>query len=199
MKKNCETCQIPAKACPTRQKGMGYIDQNCPIWEGPQQDMSAEKEFKTYSIYVGKEPIPLEDVFEKISKEIEEDLSAMKKEEDYLDKITGKKEGQTAQNGPKIRFKSSDRGKILLDAFRIINGERQDSYGSPEDSFKLIANLWNAYLTKVFQDDVLGPMDVAQMMVLFKIGRMLGQKPAIDNYIDAAGYIGIASSFLKED
>ena len=38
------------------------------------------------------------------------------------------------------------RGKILLKAPDIINGERQDQYGSPEDSFSLIADYWTTFL-----------------------------------------------------
>ena len=34
------------------------------------------------------------------------------------------------------------------------------------------------------------------MMALFKMARMLGQKPARDNYIDSAGYLAIAADRL---
>ena len=38
------------------------------------------------------------------------------------------------------------RGHILQKAHEIINGERQDSYGNPEDSFRLIGEYWSNYL-----------------------------------------------------
>ena len=89
----------------------------------------------------------------------------------------------------------TQRGSVLSEAINIINGERQDVYGSPEDSFSLISDYWTTYLRSrspeianagfcLFADDV------ALMMVLFKIAREANQHKR-DNIIDAAGYLGI--------
>ena len=83
------------------------------------------------------------------------------------------------------------RGKCLGQAREVINGERLDDYGNPEDSFRIIADYWSTY-TGV----ELNSADVAKMMVLFKVARMSGQADKIDNYIDAAGYIGIAGDMV---
>lgn len=103
------------------------------------------------------------------------------------------------------------RGKALKKALEIINGERQDSYGNPEDSFALIAKYWNAYLIEVQKSvltkhgfdpkdydlvDILDARKVSEMMALFKIARMSGQRTTPDNYADAAGYIGIAGDMV---
>lgn len=89
---------------------------------------------------------------------------------------------------------------ILDEAFKTINGERQDSHGKPEDSFQIIANFWTTYLghkDMIIEGSLgLSALDVAHMMTLFKIARMLGQKPKRDNYIDAAGYLAIAADRL---
>jgi len=85
------------------------------------------------------------------------------------------------------------RGSILQEASDIINGDRQENYGSPEDSFQRIANYWSIHLGV----DI-NRKDVAEMMVLFKIARMKGQRPHRDNYTDAAGYLAIAADMLKE-
>lgn len=91
------------------------------------------------------------------------------------------------------------RGKILTRAIDIINavnsliGERQDRYGNPEDSFRLIASLWNVYL----DTDQIQPRDVAMMMVLFKLARQRHQHND-DNLIDAAGYLGLAGDMENE-
>lgn len=77
------------------------------------------------------------------------------------------------------------RGKILDMAKEIINGERQDQYGNPENSFATIAEYWSIYLTKELSDT-----DVALMMVLFKIAREAHQHK-LDNVVDAAGYLAI--------
>lgn len=84
------------------------------------------------------------------------------------------------------------RGRVLLDAHTIINGERQNVYGAPEDSFALIASYWNTYLrSKGLLNAVrLDADDVALMMTLLKIAREANQHKR-DNIVDAAGYLGI--------
>ena len=87
------------------------------------------------------------------------------------------------------------RGGVLLDAHKVINGERQDTYGSPEDSFTLIAHYWNTYITSKQKDNkpyTLTAKDISLMMALFKIAREANQAKR-DNLVDAAGYIGIAA------
>lgn len=77
-------------------------------------------------------------------------------------------------------------------AKQIVNGHRQDDYGSPEDSFQNIANYWNAYFTQIHdkREDGLTAEDVAIMMVLFKIAR-LGHGYTKDSVVDMCGYSAI--------
>lgn len=96
----------------------------------------------------------------------------------------------------KMVHEESERGAILLEAHRIINGERQQQYGSPEDSHSVIAKMWNGYLRAREAAGcchVIESSDVAHMMVLFKLARQLNGAGKRDNYVDAAGYLGIAS------
>lgn len=79
-------------------------------------------------------------------------------------------------------------GDSLHEAHKVINGARQDSYGNPEDSFRLIADYWSKYLGRE-----LSALDVAHMMMLFKIARCSGQRPSRDNYVDLQGYAAIAA------
>jgi hypothetical protein len=83
----------------------------------------------------------------------------------------------------------------LEKADACINGERQDQYGNPEDSFALIAEYWTVYMGDM--GPVCTPKDVAIMMALFKIARMSGQKWAPDNAVDACGYLAILNDRLK--
>ena len=91
---------------------------------------------------------------------------------------------------------------LLQEADNIINGERQDMYGFPEDSFAIIAGYWNVFLNEMLRQLgvttplALSSLDAANMMVLFKQARKLGQRPCRDNYVDAAGYEGIAGDRL---
>ena len=105
-------------------------------------------------------------------------------------------------------------GSSLIEANKIINGERQDAYGNPEDSFATIAEYWNTYLIKIQEKllidhghdlenyklvPMLSALDVAHMMMLFKIARCSGQQTKRDNYIDIQGYAAIAVDRLIKE
>ena len=100
-------------------------------------------------------------------------------------------------------MKSGKRGKILQEAYKIINGKRQDMHGNPEDSFALIGKYWTIYLAHngiLIDDGVIEiqPKEVAEMMMIFKMARMSGQIPSKDNYRDIAGYAAIAADMVEE-
>lgn len=103
-----------------------------------------------------------------------------------------KQEGVKYDDG-KARADSTPLGACLDEAKSTICGDRQDAYGSPEDSFKIIAGYWSTYLGRE-----ISPLDVAHLMTLFKVARMQGQRPHRDNYVDACGYLGIAADRLLE-
>jgi hypothetical protein len=106
-----------------------------------------------------------------------------------------------------------DRGQVLRDALNVINGERQDQYGAPEDSFALIAEYWEVYirnallrmsqergieLQDVLFEEFIRDDDVAFLMTLFKIARENFQHKK-DNLVDAAGYLGIAGDMYEDE
>ena len=74
----------------------------------------------------------------------------------------------------------------ILDAAREAVVGRQETYGGPEDSFRRIAALWNAYLAP--GDHQLTAFDVAMMMALLKIARARTAPWHTDNLVDIAGY-----------
>ena len=76
-----------------------------------------------------------------------------------------------------------ERKTILETAKRYVCNDRNNQYGSPEDSFKVIADLWAGYL-----GTEISAKDVAAMMVLFKMARVRTGAGKSDNWIDAAGY-----------
>lgn len=75
------------------------------------------------------------------------------------------------------------RATILRQAEKCIIGDRDEDYGTPEHSFECIGKLWSAYLNLNIT-----PMDVANMMVLFKVARTKTGHGKKDNWIDMAGY-----------
>lgn len=116
--------------------------------------------------------------------------------------------GLTFSKNPSVSKKGADyissKRDCLKEADKIINGERQDSHGAPEDSFTIIAGYWNVFLAAKLKalgmdvKDLLTPLDTTNMMVLFKQARKLGQKPSRDNYVDSCGYEAIGADRLSE-
>ena len=78
------------------------------------------------------------------------------------------------------------RSEILEAARRCVCGEREQDYGTPEDSFSLIAKLWTAYTGVSFSTK-----DVAMMMALLKVARIKRGDKA-DSFVDLAGYAACA-------
>lgn len=84
--------------------------------------------------------------------------------------------------------KRTERGRAICEeALRTINGERQDQYGCPEDTFSKIAALWSAYL-----GIEVTPTMTADMMCLLKIAREFEGKGKRDNAVDLIGYAALA-------
>ena len=100
---------------------------------------------------------------------------------------------------PKVRV---DLDKSCLEeAARIIHGNRQDDYGTPEDSFQRIADYWNSYLfhrKDIREGYTLEAKDVAMMMVLFKIAR-LEHSYTHDSCVDICGYTAIYDNMFDND
>lgn len=82
----------------------------------------------------------------------------------------------------------SIRKQILEQATEIIAGEREDTYGGPEDSFAVIADLWSVYFQSKGHDILVVPTDVALMMDLLKTARLIANPTHRDSWIDKAGY-----------
>lgn len=89
----------------------------------------------------------------------------------------------------------SDRKTILENAIECVCKSRENEYGTPEDNFKIISDLWNVYLNKKcikINNIKITPEDVAIMMALLKIARITNGNFKEDSYIDCCGYIACA-------
>lgn len=75
------------------------------------------------------------------------------------------------------------RADILNTANKIVNGERQEAYGTPENNFSKIAGMWSTYLGVAITAE-----DVAAMMILLKTARVKSGHGSDDNWVDIAGY-----------
>lgn len=75
------------------------------------------------------------------------------------------------------------RKEVLACADKCVNGQREQDYGTPEQNFQTIANMWGAYMGISFT-----PVDVAMMMSLLKIARIKSGGGTGDSFVDLAGY-----------
>ncbi len=90
--------------------------------------------------------------------------------------------------------KKLTRAAVLEKARACVCGEREEDYGSPEDSFGCIAELWEAYLRAacIAPDAIIRvtPTDIAMLMALLKIARVGTSSVGgtADSFVDLAGY-----------
>lgn len=77
------------------------------------------------------------------------------------------------------------RQRVLREAEKCVCGHREQDYGTPEDSFQKIGNLWTVYLNYAKKIDA---EDVAAMMALLKIARISENPQHMDSWVDLAGY-----------
>lgn len=84
------------------------------------------------------------------------------------------------------------REAILHEAIKCVTKDRNATHGEPEDNFRTIAELWNTYLAAVTVRRggliTLAPVDVAVMMTLMKISRLVTSPECADHWVDIAGY-----------
>jgi hypothetical protein len=82
---------------------------------------------------------------------------------------------------------------ILDKAKKIVNVERKNDYGDLEKNFKIIANMWSAYLGQN-----ISTLDFCNMMILLKTARC---KTGFheDSLIDICGYSYCAEKLQKSN
>ena len=88
------------------------------------------------------------------------------------------------------------RKRVLREAEKCVCGEREQDYGTPEDSFEMIGNLWTVYLDYATK---IGAHDVAAMMALLKIARIAKSPDHMDSWVDLAGYASCGGEIAWKD
>lgn len=95
------------------------------------------------------------------------------------------------------------RREILQAAERCVCGDRDQDYGGPEDSFALIARLWEPIIkARCVGPGVAVDMDavtVALCMAELKIARAATNKTHMDSWVDLAGYAACGGEIAKHD
>lgn len=86
------------------------------------------------------------------------------------------------------------RKETLEKAIACVCGQREQDYGSPEDNFRIIAQLWTAYTGYPFDSK-----DVAMMMALLKIARIASGTATEDSFVDLAGYAACGAEIATKE
>lgn len=93
------------------------------------------------------------------------------------------------------------RKDILAKAKECVTNDRQATYGTPENSFTRIANLWTSFLSayKLPSGVALSAADVSVMLAMLKIARIANSPQHADNWIDLAGYAACGGEIATEE
>lgn len=94
----------------------------------------------------------------------------------------------------------NQRAVILREAEKLINGDRADTYGPPQESFGRVADLWNAMGFRMDTSRMIegssravNATDVALALTQLKVSRIISSPDHEDSWIDAAGYIALGA------
>lgn len=95
------------------------------------------------------------------------------------------------------------RREILQAAERCVCGDRDQEYGGPEDSFALIARLWEPIIRSRCvshgADVAVDAVTVALLMAELKIARAATNVGHMDSWVDLAGYAACGGEIASHD
>ena len=104
-------------------------------------------------------------------------------------------DADTVATGPQPLMES-----VLGEADRLINKNRNLTYGHPKEAFDKIAGLWEMYLSiRHAHPFEFRNHDVANMFILSKMARTMHKPMHRDSWVDIAGYAGAAARALHID
>lgn len=87
-----------------------------------------------------------------------------------------------------FELRPKSRETVLEEAARITSGDRNASYGPPNQDFQRTADMWTGLFQGKLKDgEKFEPQDIAAAMILLKCSRQVHQKKR-DNWVDIAGY-----------
>jgi hypothetical protein len=93
------------------------------------------------------------------------------------------------------------RAEFLTIVESFVCRDRNITHGDAEDNFRVIAQLWNVYLHNskcepASQD--LNSVDIAIMMCLFKVTRLMSNPKNMENWHDLAGYAACGGGIVMK-
>ena len=93
------------------------------------------------------------------------------------------------------------RAQFLKEVEKLVCADRNVTHGDAEDNFTDIANLWNTYLgpLHIGSGPAIDNKDVAVMMCLFKVSRLMSNRDNLENWLDLAGYAACGGGIVKKE
>jgi len=105
-------------------------------------------------------------------------------------------------NIPNEKTNADRRAEFLETVRNFVCKDRNVTHGDAEDNFRVIATLWETYFNNT-PPQSLNSTDVAIMMCLFKVARLMANPKNMENWHDLAGYAacggGIVMKKLEEE
>ncbi len=99
---------------------------------------------------------------------------------------------------PNAEQQATEKVSILDEAAALIYGDREKTYGPPEDNLSAIAQYWSTHLSTRHHAEVkLDAEDVCLMMVLLKAARLAHDTRHRDGMVDACGYFALMERVQK--
>ncbi len=86
---------------------------------------------------------------------------------------------------------ANERARILNESEQLINGDRAQDYGDPNENFGRIANLWNAQFGHKLSEPFT-TQDVAYALIHLKMSRLANAPGHRDSLIDVCGYAALS-------
>lgn len=81
--------------------------------------------------------------------------------------------------------------EMLKHTAELVGGERANDYGDKLTNHTRIADLWNYWLINQGKRADITSYDVAMMMLLLKVARLMNTPGHRDSHVDIAGYASI--------
>lgn len=82
-----------------------------------------------------------------------------------------------------------DPATMVGEALTIVRGNREQVYGSPDQNFRTISELWSSWLTVRTGEKIeLDGADVCYLMQLMKLARLANSPRHRDSVVDIIGY-----------
>ena len=88
----------------------------------------------------------------------------------------------------------SDDDSVLLEAHRLVRGDRGRDYGPPWEDYARTVEIFNAITGRD-----LSPAEGITFMVSVKLSRMAVSPQVRDHYVDAAGYVDCLWQTVERD